>query len=93
MLYNKLKRVRTAILRRNIYVHAGHPTYKFSLSVSNSLASHTNYLECVNFMHEWLDLQFKVASEFFRSFSLTDIENTFSLFQQHIFSLSNILPP
>ena len=27
------------------------------------LVSHTTYIVCVNFIHKWLDLQFKVDSE------------------------------
>ena len=29
----------------------------------NVLVSHTTYVVCVNFIHEWRDLQFKVDSE------------------------------
>ena len=30
---------------------------------ANILDSHTIYVECVNFMHKWWNLQFKVDSE------------------------------
>ena len=33
-----------------------------SVRITN-LASHTIYVVCVNFIHEWRDLQFKVVSE------------------------------
>ena len=33
-----------------------------SVSIIN-LVSHTNYVLCVNFIHKWRDLQFKVDSE------------------------------
>ena len=41
-------------------------TYNWSLqpfSQDYDLVSHTTYVVCVNFIHEWWDLQFKVDSE------------------------------
>ena len=42
----------------------GHYTTLQSLRHSDyGLASHTTYVVCVNFVHEWRDLQFNVDSE------------------------------
>ena len=36
----------------------------YNTSIRNiDLVSHTNYVVCVNFTHEWRDLQFKIDSE------------------------------
>ena len=42
------------------------PTHKWQLqpfSKDYSLAPHTTHVECINFICEWWDLQFKVDSE------------------------------
>ena len=43
-----------------IYIH-NWPLQSFSQV--NDLVSHTTYVVCVNFIHKWRDLQFKVDSE------------------------------
>ena len=51
----------------NFYKHI-HITYILNWSLQPfsqdyDLVSHTTYVVCVNFVHEWRDLQFKVDSE------------------------------
>ena len=43
-----------------LYIYTGH--YNHSVRIIN-LVSHTTYVVCVNFIHQWRDLQFKVESE------------------------------
>ena len=64
-------------------------TYTYIIARYNSsariidLASHTTYVVCVNFIHKWRDLQFKVHTE-----RLNFWEN----FSWQIYLLSNSLP-
>ena len=51
------------MMKRNVRLHTyiiGH--YNPSVRIID-LVSHTTYVVCVNFIHKWRDLQFKVDSE------------------------------
>ena len=49
------------------------PKYLHTYIIGPGLVSHTTYVVCVNFIHKWQDLQFKIDSErqifFLRNFS------------------------
>ena len=55
------------IIEIEIYIHTYTHTYiigNYNLSVRIiDLVPHTIYVGCVNFIHKWRDLQFKVVSE------------------------------
>ena len=39
------------------------PKYLHTYIIGPGLVSHTTYVVCVNFIHKWQDLQFKIDSE------------------------------
>ena len=47
-------------IHTHVYIHN---LFITPLSQDCDLASHTTYIVCVNFIHKWRDLQFKVVSE------------------------------
>ena len=55
--------IHTLAINNNNYIHTyiiGH--YNPSVGIID-LVSHTTYVVCINFIHKWRDLQFKVDSE------------------------------
>ena len=50
------------MLQSHPYVHNVTGHYNSSVRII-ALVSHTTYVVCVNFIHKWRDLQFKVDSE------------------------------
>ena len=57
-----------------------------SFSQDYGLVSHTAHVVCVNFMHEWRDIQFNVDSEsrFLRNFFMADLLLTLRFFARNL---------
>ena len=55
----KMKQCNTVVIKVDYYTYIiGH--YKPLVRIID-LASHTTYIECVNFIHKWRNLQFKTV--------------------------------